>query len=80
MSYEKGSQLGDNSLFLRDFLYDRQAVQAIDWHPDDYALSEAESVVAKQIDTFPEVLDFLRKHGLPTDAPDGFLRRGRKGP
>lgn len=80
MSYEMGEQFGNNSRFLREFLEDQKAVSPIEWHPDDYALSAAESVVAKQTETFPEVLDFLQKHGLPTDAGAGFLRGRQIGP
>jgi Putative DNA-binding domain len=71
MTYETGEKLAENSGFLRHFLDDRRTVSQLGWHPDDYALSDTESVVAKEVETFSEVLAFLRQHDLPIKVRPG---------
>ena len=68
MSYETGEKLESNSQFLRSFVNDASLIRRLDWHPDDFALSRAESAVAKEADTLPHVLQFLASHGLPTEV------------
>ena len=68
MSYTTGEKFMENQMFLRDFLDDQNLVLPIDWHPEDYGLTATESVAAREVDTLPEVLEFLRKHALPTEC------------
>jgi len=68
MAYKTGEMLEGNTLFLRNFVNDGSLIRRLDWHPDDFALSEKESAVAKEADTLPEVLEFLASHGLPTEV------------
>ena len=72
MSYEVARQFGGNSLFLRDFLEDQEAVSPCS--------KRNGKQVAKQTSTFPDVLRFLEKHGLPTDAGAGFSVGRQPGP
>lgn len=74
MTYNTGEKFESNSNFLRNFVNDGSLVKRLDWHPDDFALSDKESAVAKEADTLPHVLAFLSSHGLPTE-----LRRDAKG-
>lgn len=69
MSLDMSDKLASNQLFLRDLIEDRITVSSVNWHLDDYALSATESMVAKSLDTFPDVLKFLRDYGLPVDFP-----------
>ena len=66
MSVDDAAKLASNSMFLRELLEDQTKLRRVDWHPDDYALSATESAVAKETDSMPQVLEFLREHGLPT--------------
>lgn len=63
--HELGEKLYSNAVFLRDVIEKRLMHTRDDWHPDDYARYPEESVVAKDIETFPSVVEFLRRHNLP---------------
>lgn len=65
VSYKTGEKLWSNSLFLPELLDDFKVCQRIDWSPEDYALYPTESTVAKDTDSLPRVIEFLRSHNLP---------------
>ena len=65
--FKCGEALESNSVFLGEFMEDREAVKKIDWHPDDYAYAAGDHAHAKEVESFPYVIEFLRSHHLPTD-------------
>lgn len=65
MPYEVGEALEADKLFLHDMIERKLLRTKDDWHPDDYAFSSSESRAAKDVDTFPHVIEFLRRHDLP---------------
>jgi hypothetical protein len=67
ISYKTGEKLCDNSLFLPELINDHKNFQRVDWSPEDYALFPNESKVAKDVDSLPKVIAFLRFHGLPCE-------------
>ena len=72
--YETGVELESNTVFLRDVIENHRVRTRDDWHPEDYALYPSESLVAKDTDTFPQVLEFLKRYNLPWEAT-GFPRQ-----
>jgi hypothetical protein len=74
MNYAMGEKFENNSQFLPNVLADVKLVRRLDWHPDDFALSNQESAVAKEAGTLPQVLAFLSSHGLPTEVRRNFKK------
>jgi len=68
--YKIGEEIESNTVFLHDLIENRKALVRTDWHPEDYALSPSESVVAKDVHTLPRVLKFLRAFGLPCELEE----------
>lgn len=63
--YAVGEQLYANGIFLREVIEKHSKPTSDDWHPEDHAFYAEESANAKDTDTFPKVIEFLRSHNLP---------------
>lgn len=66
VSYEFGQTIWSNHAFLHDAMERQLYNTRDDWHPEDYGLSPKESMVAKDTESLPQVIQFLRDHNLPT--------------
>ncbi len=67
-----GEQIYSNDIFLRDVIETHCVRIHDDWHPEDYALYPEESRVAKDTETLPDVIAFLRTHNLPCEKTQLF--------
>lgn len=65
VSLEIADEIWNNSIFLRGVIKNQLRHPEDDWHPEDYARSTKESMVAKATDTLPHVIEFLKQHNLP---------------
>jgi hypothetical protein len=65
VSVDVGQKIWSNDVFLRDIIENHCEHTRDDWHPEDHALYPEESVVAKDVDTLPSVIDYLKANNLP---------------
>lgn len=63
--FEIAEKIESNQIFLRDVIENRLKGTHDKWHPEDEALYRSESAAAKNTESLPWVIDFLRKHDLP---------------
>ncbi len=64
ISHKDGLALESNELMLPE-LFTGRMLERVKWEPDDYAHDLSESLAAQDLDTFPEVIAYLQRHGLP---------------
>jgi hypothetical protein len=60
-----GEKLWSNAVFIRDIIENPCEHARDDWHPGDHALYPGESSVAKDSETLPQVIEYLRSNNLP---------------
>ena len=65
---EVGKAIEANTLFLPELMESDNRLRRIDWHPEDHGMYPSETAVAKDTDTLPDVIAFLRSHDLPWQA------------
>lgn len=65
--YAVGEKLYANQIFVQEVIKEHCVHPRDDWHPEDHAYSAAESRIAKDTETFPQVIQFLRDHDLPCE-------------
>ena len=79
VSYKLGGSLWSNSIFIPELINDYRLCPRVDWNPEDHALYAEESLIAKDVETLPQVIDFLRSHQLPWErtnlGPPSQLRK-----
>jgi hypothetical protein len=64
IDYETGHKILNGCDFLEEAV---EKSMTLAWHPEDHALYPGESVCAKDLDTLPAVIYFLKSHGLPSE-------------
>jgi hypothetical protein len=67
---EIGEAVESNALFLPELIEGDERFRRIEWYPEDYGLYPSESAQAKDTDTLPDVITFLRSHNLPWQATE----------
>ena len=65
ISHQAGESIWSNKVFLRDIIENQSKRTRDDWHPEDHALHPEESLVAKDTDTLPTVIEYLKTNNLP---------------
>jgi hypothetical protein len=68
VSVSAGDKIWSDTVFLRDIIENECKHTRDDWHPEDHALYPEESVVAKDTDTLPFVIDYLKVNKLPWET------------
>jgi len=73
--YDVGEQLASNAIFMREVIEKHCKRTRDDWQPEDHALHPEESMAAKDTDTTPAVIEFLRMNNLPWEKTQPFGSR-----